>query len=89
MAFAAVGTFVTDGNKTAGTSRTVASATTIEVDNLAVLAISCDNLSTADGNTNDITSVTDVRGNTWTKALEYTNTSEPDVQRYTFSTRHL
>lgn len=40
---------------------------------LAVLYVGCDNTTTTDTNSNDVTSVTDSQSNTWTKGYEYTN----------------
>lgn len=43
------------------------------VGDTALFAVVSDNISTADGNTNDHSSVADSKGNTWTKVYEFTN----------------
>ena len=62
-------------NKTAGTSRihTVSTANVLAGDT-ALFGCASDNLATADGVSNDHTSVTDTQGNVWEKVGEYTNT---------------
>lgn len=74
--FSGFNIFVTaTGNETAQTSTiwTILSATAAS-DAIAVFSVAIDNKSTADGNTSDVTSVTDSKGNTWLKAGEFTNT---------------
>jgi hypothetical protein len=41
--------------------------------NVVFVMVAKDNVSTTDGNTNEVTSVTDTKGNTYTKALEFCN----------------
>src|SRR3972149_297686 len=44
----------------------------LEVDKVGILVCSGDNVTAADGNSNDHGTVTDSAGNTWTKAYEFT-----------------
>lgn len=61
-------------NETSQNSTTTGvSASNVGTDNLVVVFVAMDNRSTADGQTNDVTSVTDLAGNNYVKAGEYTN----------------
>jgi len=74
MAIAYVNQAVSSGNETSQSSTAWPVAATINAGRLAILILALDNRSTADGQTSDVTNVTDTKGNTWTKAGEYTNT---------------
>lgn len=73
MAFASVGTLGTVQNKTSQTSTSLTTSASASAGDLVVLVIAKDNVSTTDGETSEVSSVTDSGGNTWTKAKEYTN----------------
>ncbi len=68
-----VGTLLTANNNASSSSWAPTTSAALEVGNLGVCAIAIDNISTTDGNTNSVSSITDAAGNTWTKAREYTN----------------
>lgn len=70
MAIASVGSLTTT-NSTASSSTLVTPAVSVSAGRLLVALISKDNVSTTTGNTNEVTSVTDSAGNTWTKGYEY------------------
>jgi hypothetical protein len=61
-------------DETAGTSIANTLTFTVNVGEFCVISIATDNISTVDGNTNNITSVQDSQSNAWTKAYEQTNT---------------
>ena len=73
MAFASVGTLGATSDIAAGTSITHAVTATAATGSIVVVVVAKDNASTSDGNTNEITSVTDTVGNTYTKAREFCN----------------
>ena len=74
MAFASVGTLGKVSDTSAGTSIVLTTAAAAEAGNIVIVVVAKDNVSTTDGNTNEITSVTDsATGNTWTKAREFCN----------------
>ncbi len=72
--WASLGAFTAENNKVAGASWSgIAIDTSAAVDNVIVLVLATDNLTTTDGQTNNHTSITDTKGNTWTKRSEFTN----------------
>jgi len=75
VAFGSVGTATSSGagSTTSGTTLAFSPTAQLDAGNLAVILVSCDNTSTTDGNTSEVTSVTDSKGNTWTKAREFCN----------------
>lgn len=74
MAFGTTGAFGAGGISTSsGNSVAELSLNTVPVGALVVVRVSKDNVQTTDGNTNEVTSVTDTRSNTWTKAYEHCN----------------
>jgi len=75
MAFADLGNNVAVGDKTSASSiaNSAGVMQAVSAGNLLVLIVGKDNAATADGNTNEFTSVTDTKGNTWTKAREFCN----------------
>ena len=73
MAFASVGTLGATSDIVAGTSITHAVTVLAAIGSIVIVVVAKDNASTTDGNTNEITSVTDSVGNTWTKAREFCN----------------
>ncbi len=74
MAFTDSGRFITNGNETSQTSTAFPISSATAADELGVIAIALDNLATTDGQTSNVTSVSDSKGNTWNKLGEYTNT---------------
>jgi hypothetical protein len=72
-AFASVGSFCSTGNKIAGATVNHTTTANLDAGNLGVIAYASDNLATTDGNTNTHLTLTDIAGNTWTKAREFTN----------------
>jgi hypothetical protein len=72
MAWTSVGSILTASDKASSASITFSVGANNPGDVL-VLTVAKDNVSTVDGNTNEVTSVTDSGGNTWTKAREFTN----------------
>lgn len=73
VAIAGVGAFVTAEDKTSGTSIAGTTSAALEAGNVGILVVSCDNTATSDstdGTSNEITSVTDTAGNTWSKISE-------------------
>jgi hypothetical protein len=75
VAFAFVKTVVTVGDKTAASSIVSAAAGMVgaSAGNLAVAIIGKDNAATSDGNTNEVTSGQDTKGNVWLPAREFCN----------------
>lgn len=57
----------------AGTTVTGTAGATAAVGNVIVAVVATDNTQTTDGNTSEVSSITDPRGNTWTKAREFCN----------------
>lgn len=72
MAFGTPTGGVAGSDKTAGTS-VVTAAFTRTAGRFYCIAIAKDNAASADGNTSEVTSITDSQGNTWTKAREFCN----------------
>lgn len=76
-AFSAVGTDINSmkfGDKTGSTTDTRTYFTTYSSGSFMVCIIACDNIgTTTDGDKGDITSVADDAGNTYTKAIQFTN----------------
>lgn len=73
MAFASVATLGSSQEKTSDTSLVLTTSATLQVGNLAVLAIALDNFAGADGDNGEIASVVDSAGNTWVEVIEHTN----------------
>lgn len=74
MAFASVGNGGTGVSSTSGTTLNVNAARDITgTTQFAILVVSCDNTTTTDSASNDVLSVSNTRGGTWTKLGEYTN----------------
>lgn len=73
MTIASVGSLGTGTRNGAGTSTTITTSAVAEVGNLIVVMVAMDNVQTTDQQSNDVTSVTDSVGNTYTKIGEYTN----------------
>lgn len=74
MAFTYVGSaFISAQTKSVTDPQSFTLSSQLDAGNLGVLAIAVDNLTTTDGNTNNIVGVTDSVGNTWVKAREFTN----------------
>jgi hypothetical protein len=72
-AFASVGSLCSSASKIAGTTQNHTTTASLEAGNLGIIAYASDNLATSDGASNTHLSVTDIAGNTWTKAREFTN----------------
>lgn len=76
MAFASVGSIGTGSEKTSDNSFAITTTATAEVGNVVVVLVAIDNITTdpgaASAETTDIT-VTDSAGNTYTRAVEFTN----------------
>lgn len=74
MAIASVGSLGSVGDTSAGTSIALTTSATAEAGNLVIVAIGKDNSQTTDGQTSEVSSITDsAGGNTWTKLGEYCN----------------
>lgn len=74
MAFASVGTLGTGNSAASGTTVSITTSAAAEAGNLAVVIVGTDNTQTTDGQTSEISSITDsVGGNTWTKGGEFCN----------------
>lgn len=75
MTFASVGTIGTNSGHGAASSITLVTLSTINVGDLIVIQYGGDNLSSSTDNVDysDVTSITDVGGNTYTKAKEVSN----------------
>ena len=76
MAIASIGTGGSGANATSSTnfSFNASPAATISGTNrFAILVVACDNTTTTDATSNDVTTVTNTRGGTWTKLAEFTN----------------
>lgn len=67
MAIADVGHLASQNDKVPGTSFNVTTEGELAAGNVGVLIIGKDNISTVDGNTAEVTSVTDSAGNFWVK----------------------
>jgi len=60
--------------KTSGATLTLSIAHEVAIGDVVVVIVACDNVSTADGITSEVSSITDsLLSNTWTKAHEYCN----------------
>ncbi len=74
MAWGIVGSLGTATSTSANQSSLVlTTSATLEVGNVGIINVSCDNHQTTDGDEVAVTSVVDSAGNTWTKFLEYCN----------------
>lgn len=74
MTWAAVGSLGTHQSATLNQASSVLTTTaTLEVGNVAILAIAVDNHQTTDGDEGAVSGVVDSAGNTWVKAAEFTN----------------
>lgn len=74
MSWASVGNLGSLGVKAADqASLVLTTIAAIQVDNVGVIMIGVDNFQTTDGDEGAVTGVVDSAGNTWTKALEFTN----------------
>lgn len=72
MAFGGGSSIGTGATSAAATSTTITTSSTVSAGGLIVVRVAKDNTSTTDGVTNEVTSVTDSAGNTYTKGGEYT-----------------
>lgn len=70
MSFAAVRSLVSQSDSTVWPPTTTNALNSGE---LGVISIALDNVGTTDGDLSEVTSVTDTAGNTWIKAVEFTN----------------
>lgn len=68
-----LGTLGTGLSATAGTTLTLTTTAAAEIGNVVILLIGKDNVQTTDGNTSEVTGVTDTAGNVWVKLREYCN----------------
>lgn len=73
MAFSSLGIAGGANKNSSSTSQNPLVTTTIAVDSILLLIIALDNINTTDGDFSEVTSVTDVRGNVYTKLGEWTN----------------
>lgn len=75
MAFAHVGSIGTVNHNSAANTLALVTTAAVEVGNVAVVIYAGDNLGSGTDNTdaNEVTSVTDTRGNTWVKLKETSN----------------
>ena len=74
MAWGSLNTLGSNQNKTAGTSIVFTTSAAAEAGNVVVVIVAKDNTQTTDGNTSEVSSITDsAGGNTWTKAREFCN----------------
>lgn len=70
-----IGTLGATADKVAGTSIALGTTAAATAGNLVVVLVSKDNAAAADGNSDEITSVTDSAGNSYAKAVEYCKAS--------------
>lgn len=73
MAISSLGIAGGANKNSSGNSQNPLVTTTIAVGEVIIVLISFDNTATTDGDFSEITSITDVAGNTYTKLAEYTN----------------
>lgn len=74
MAWSSIGTAGSNFDKTAGSSvQMTVDGVDPDVGEVVIVAVAKDNTGTTDTNTNEVTSVQDDQGNTWTKLREYCN----------------
>ena len=74
MAWTSLNTLGSNQNKTAGTSIVLTTCAAAEAGNVVVVIVAKDNTQTTDGNTSEVSSITDsAGGNTWAKAREFCN----------------
>lgn len=71
-AFASIGSIGTANSTVSGSSLVITTGATLEAGNLGLCFMAKNNASTSDGNTNEVTSVTDSASNTYNKLWEYT-----------------
>jgi hypothetical protein len=60
------------GNETSGTSLTVSITVQLEAGNVGLMVVACDNTATTNGDHDEISSVSDTQGSTWTNLGEET-----------------
>lgn len=72
-AFSSVGSLANANNKTSSSSWSIATSAQLDQNNAGVLVIALDNQDTTDLSSNLCSSVSDVAGNDWVKAREFTN----------------
>lgn len=75
MTWTYVNQFLKRNSKVTGTTWAPITGAVVQVGEVCRLFIALDNLSTTDGNTNDVISVTDTFGNVWRKLFERTNSN--------------
>lgn len=73
MAFASIGTIGTGNSTATDTTLSLTTSAAAEAGNLVILCIGLDNHQTTDGQTSEISSVSDPNSNTWTKLGEFCN----------------
>jgi hypothetical protein len=73
MAWTSLASAGSGNSKTAGTALGLTTSRACAAGEVLVVAVAKDNVSTTDGNTSEVTSITDAGGNTYVKAREFTN----------------
>ena len=73
MAFASFDTVGTATSKTSNTTLALTPTNQMDVNNIGVLVIALDNTSTVDGNTTEVSTVTDTANNVYEKLREFCN----------------
>ena len=74
MAWTSLNTLGSNQSKTAGTSIALTTSAAVEAGHVVVVIVAIDNTQTTDGNTSEVSSITDsAGGNTWVKAREFCN----------------
>jgi len=73
MAITAVGSLGTNGLATSSTTVTLVANAAVLAGDWIVVNVASNNTSTVDGDNSEVSSVTDTRGNPWTKLGEWTN----------------
>lgn len=75
MAFSSIGQFLGSSSKASSTTSVVltSNSASLTTGRLGIIIVAKDNASTTDGNTSEVTSITDAAGNTWAKLREFCN----------------
>jgi hypothetical protein len=73
VAIASVGSLGTGAGSGAGSTVVITTTAQLDAGNVGLLVVVCDNTSTSDGETSEVSSVADSAGNNWVKQGEYCN----------------
>jgi hypothetical protein len=73
MAFVSIGSFLNINSIVSGTTLAGVPSAALEANNLGIINVALDNTSTSDGETNEVSGISDPHGNLYRKLSEYCN----------------